>query len=117
MIRLFFYGTLKRGQRNNHLLRGQSFVGETETLPRYRLYDVGTHPCLVEDLDNGVAVRGELWEVDEGIMPRLDELEQAPEVYALVAVALRGVAPPVFTYVYRKDVTGFADCGGVWPRE
>lgn len=108
------YGTLKRGQRNSHLMAGQTFVGEAETLPRYRLYDQGTHPCLVEDAANGVAVRGEVWEVDEGIMPRLDELEQTPHMFALTAVRLRGVAPPVFTYLYQKDVTGFADCGTAW---
>ena len=116
-VRLFFYGTLKRGGRNHHLLRGQRFVGEAETLPRYRLYGTGSYPCLVEDVQNGVAVRGELWEVDEQLMPVLDALEDAPNLYMLRPVALRGVPPPVSTYLYRKDVTGLADCGPSWPRD
>jgi gamma-glutamylaminecyclotransferase len=117
MIRLFIYGTLKRGQRNSHLLRGQTFIGEAETLPCYRLYDAGSYPCLVEDMRNGVAVRGELWEVDPRIVPVLDQLEDAPELYHRATIEVRHTAPPVFAYLYRKDVTGFTDCGDVWPRE
>src|SRR5207249_6980142 len=62
---LFVYGTLKRGGRGNRWLAGQRFLGEAVTEPTYRLYDLGTYPGLVRDEANGLAVKGELWEVDD----------------------------------------------------
>src|SRR5262249_53161627 len=72
---LFLYGTLKRGCRNHHLVAGQEFLGPARTLPRYRLYDSGLYPCLVEDTMQGCAIAGELWRVEADALERLDEFE------------------------------------------
>src|SRR5437868_520360 len=69
---LFLYGTLKRGHPSNALIAGQEFLGEVQTAPHYRLYDSGPFPCLVEDRPRGVAVRGEIWRVDDGLLAKLD---------------------------------------------
>ena len=42
---LFFYGTLKTGGQNNHLLAGQELIGPARTLPLYRLYGLGCAPA------------------------------------------------------------------------
>jgi gamma-glutamylaminecyclotransferase len=112
---LFVYGTLKRGQRAHHLLAGQQFRGEARTLPRYRLYDNGSYPCLVEEPERGVAVQGELWEVADAILHRLDRYEGVPELFCRKEVAMEGLAEPVCAYFYRADWSGFRDCGGAWP--
>jgi gamma-glutamylaminecyclotransferase len=111
---LFLYGTLKRGCRNHPLMEGQEFLGPAETLPRYRLYDYGPYPCLVEDGASGVAVRGELWRVDAAALARLDAFEEVGHTFARREVALTNVAGPVFAYFFSGDVSGFADCGAEW---
>ena len=37
MIRLFVYGTLKRGGSNHAQLAGQKFIAEAHTMPGYTL--------------------------------------------------------------------------------
>ena len=113
---LFVYGTLKRGQRNHARLAGQEFVGEAQTLPRYRLYDRGRYPCLVEVGQAGVAVRGEVWRVDEADLACLDEFEGAPTLFRRRVLALPGFAEPVETYYYQRPVHRLPDCGTCWPR-
>jgi gamma-glutamylcyclotransferase (GGCT)/AIG2-like uncharacterized protein YtfP len=111
----FFYGTLKRGQRSNGLLAGQEFVGETRTAPHYRLYDSGPFPCLVEDHARGIAVRGELWRIDDGLLDKLDAWEDVPHVFVRREIDVPGVSPPVFGYIYQGKVTGMRDCDDHWP--
>ena len=92
----------------------QRYLGEAATAPRYRLYDTGTYPALVED-PRGVSVRGEIWEVDDTCLRVLDAIEDVPSLYERREVE---IAEPrtadVQTYVYRQDVTGMADCGDCW---
>jgi len=111
---LFLYGTLKRGERNHRLLASESFVCEAVTEPRYRLYDCGAHPALVEDETNGRAIRGEVYLVGPTTLRRLDVLEDAPDLYELRPVRLQDFTPPVWTYLYRQDVRGLPECGEAW---
>lgn len=112
---LFVYGSLQRGCRNHHLLAGQEFLQIARTVPRYRLYDRGSYPCLVEEPEHGVAVQGEVWRVDDRVFAALDELEEVPTVYVRREIALEAVPPPVWAYFYQGDVSGFPDCGERWP--
>ena len=111
---LFIYGTLKRGERNHRLLVGASFVGEAVTEPRYRLHDCGAHPALVEDETNGRAIRGEVYLVGPATLRRLDLLEDAPDLYELRPVRLQNFTPPVWTYLYRQDVSDLPECDDSW---
>ena len=120
MTLLFLYGTLKRGHRNHHFMAGQQFLGPARTLPRYRLYNVGPHPALVEDSANGIVVVGELWQVDDAALARLDAFEGAPQGPAEDAEFVRrpievaGQAGPVSGYFYCRDVSGLKDIGDRW---
>jgi gamma-glutamylaminecyclotransferase len=114
---VFVYGTLKRGGRNDVLLRGQEFVQAARTLPRYRLYDSGSYPCLVEEPSHGLAVQGEVWRVDADALARLDELEEVPSLFTRREVALAVPLRPVLAYFYQRDVSGLKDCGDTWPAE
>jgi len=114
-LNLFVYGTLKRGLRNHRLLAGQEFIREAVTLPHYRLFDRGAYPCLVEDFQAGVAVRGELWRIDTLILPRLDELEGAPRLFSRRAIAIEDFPGQVHAYFYNGDVSAYRDCGPAWP--
>jgi gamma-glutamylaminecyclotransferase len=114
---LFVYGTLKRGGRNHNLLAGQRFLGEVRTATRYRLYDRGPHPCLVEDPDHGRAIHGELWEVTPQVVELLDEFEEIPYPFDRRPVALAPPDAAAFTYLYQGDVSTLPDCGAAWPPE
>ena len=134
MAILFVYGTLKRGCGAHYLLRRAEFLGEAVTRPCYRLYDLGAYPALVEDA-NGVAVRGELWAVDEATLRELDEYEGAPGEFVRRPAALEprtparpspaepdglppavGGGPAAEVYLFTGVPDPATDCGTCWPR-
>ena len=84
---LFVYGTLKRGFSNHAMLAGQEFVGAARTLPRYRLLDHGPHPCLVEAVQAGRSIGGEIWNVDAATLDRLDEFEEVDHLFSRREIA------------------------------
>ncbi len=112
---LFVYGSLKRGLPAHHLLAGQRFVATARTPPLYRLYDSGPYPCLVADPERGVAIHGEIWEVDEAALSRLDRYEGVPDLFVRQAIRLADFTSPVWVYLYRGDVSTFTDSGNRWP--
>lgn len=75
---IFVYGTLKTGQIRNFVLDNQRFVKKVKTRPLYGLYSNGDFPCLVDD---GKSIEGELWEVDENCLAKLDQIEGHPVLF------------------------------------
>jgi gamma-glutamylaminecyclotransferase len=111
---LFFYGTLKRGQRNHALIRDERFLGEAVTAPKYRLVDLGPYLGLVRDEAHGVAVRGELWEVSACVIGELDDFEGVPELYTRGPVEIVG-AEGVEAYFDNRPVSAGTRSGAEWP--
>jgi gamma-glutamylcyclotransferase (GGCT)/AIG2-like uncharacterized protein YtfP/cation transport regulator ChaC len=73
MEKVFVYGTLRRGEANYGLLEGADRVAST-AYTKGRLVDTGYgYPAMIADKD-GIVI-GELYEVDDGGLLRLDELE------------------------------------------
>jgi len=97
MHRLFVYGTLKRGDCRHHAIADQQFLGSATTESAYRLYE------------NGVAVGGELYQVDDACLETLDVIEGvAQSLYARKPVEL---LPPwhdqqAITYLYQQSIVG-----------
>lgn len=110
-IPLFVYGTLKRGFPAQALLQDQQFFSPAWTMPRFRLFDSGSYPCLVEDPDQGVMVEGELWLVTETALARLDEYEGAPSLFARKEIQLQAPPGTAWAYLFRGDVSRFPDAG------
>jgi gamma-glutamylaminecyclotransferase len=73
-VRVFVYGTLKRGFENHRLLENSVFVGEARTVTPYSMLD-GAFPVLRDRGEHCFQVSGELYEVDEPTLALLDELE------------------------------------------
>jgi gamma-glutamylaminecyclotransferase len=105
-IRLFVYGTLMRGGRFHPVLDGQRFLGPARTLPRYALLNLGAYPGLVHRPDDGRAVAGEVYEVAAALLPRLDAIEGAPELFRLGSVSLEGFEGLVYAYFYQRSPVG-----------
>jgi len=113
---LFVYGTLKRGLRNHFRIGDQSFLGEAVTEPRYRVIDLGPHPGLVVDSTNGLAVRGELWAVNDRCLAELDAFEEVPGPFTRDPVAIAGLED-VYAYLLNIPVPANAPTGDRWPLE
>lgn len=94
--RVFVYGTLKRGEPNHHWLtkkeNGQSrFLGKGTTTVRFPLV-VGTRyniPFLLARPGQGKHIQGEIYEVDQAMFGKLDQLEDYPNYYDREEQAIR----------------------------
>ncbi len=91
MQNVFVYGTLRAGEINDigaaaakHDIAAPTHIG-TATI-KGRLFDFGSYPGLVVD-DKGVAVVGDVYEIDDALVAVLDEIE---EVYPGVEGLFRG---------------------------
>lgn len=113
---LFAYGTLKSDQRGGGFMEGQKLLGEAITEPKYQLYNCGSYPCLVEDDENGVAVVGELWEINEDLIPGLDAYEGAPFLFRQGTVKLSSHPnEDVMVYFFNQPTARLRVCGSIWP--
>lgn len=131
-MKIFIYGTLKRGECRAGLLRDQRFLGVVRTAARYRLYDTGSYPVLVEvdaaggEAGEGRPIEGELWQVDDECLAKLDEVECVPDLYQRGAIELQvssraGVGSEedvsvvgAQAYFFQGSVAGLRDCGACW---
>ncbi len=112
-VRLFVYGSLKRGELHHDEMAGACFVRETRTAARYTLLDVGPYPALVGEGDT--AVEGEVYEVDAALLRRLDEFEEHPEVYRRATIELEDGARAI-AYLFRASAGDpRVIAGGRWP--
>lgn len=107
---LFIYGTLMPGLRLEAQMQGARFMGAAQVPGR--LVDLGRYPGLL--LGDGV-VSGEVYEVDEAHLARLDGVEDmvpsdraASQYWREEVTVLSGPlqGQPVQTYVYNRAVDG-----------
>lgn len=134
-MKLFVYGTLKRGYGNHRLMHGAKFLGEA-IIEGHVIHDFGGCPGI-RPAEKKYHVSGELYEITEDMLPRLDRLEghypNSPEdsVYRRTELNawtfLEGGgssgAIPCSTYVYNKDCSWAPVCKmdrmlvGEWPND
>lgn len=113
---VFVYGTLKRGRENHHWLAGQRWVAAARTKPCYRMFDLGGYPGMIR-VEHGISIEGEVWDVDEGGLARLDVLEDIEGgEYERVSIELEGdfASRSVEGYLYLRGVDGRRDVGVSW---
>ena len=130
---IFVYGTLKLGHSRSRHLAPQRYLGVATTLARYRMYRLGGCPGMVEEIEKpGVCIYGELYEVNDECLARLDEIEGVSHnVYErriidldTVTLSFLPLDEKVFqmlkhkqalAYIFKQDVEGAKDCGAFWP--
>jgi len=71
-ILVFVYGTLMKGEGNHNFLSNSKYLGEYKTDKRWGLINIGAFPALVPHV---LAVEGEVYEVNKGVLGTLDRLE------------------------------------------
>jgi gamma-glutamylaminecyclotransferase len=81
LLPVFVFGTLKQGFPNFATNAGRRIEGEYLTVERYPLYLVGARhsPWLIDLPGQGHRVAGQLFEVDEAALARMDALERIGE--------------------------------------
>jgi gamma-glutamylaminecyclotransferase len=105
-MKVYVYGTLKRGHHNHTFLKGSKFLGEANTGPGYKLVIRGL-PFLLEDTD-GEGCTGELYEVTNLTLKRLDALEGSPDWYVrkLISVFCNGEEHKAYCYIMPQERMG-----------
>lgn len=106
-MKVFVYGTLKRGHGNNVLLRDAVFLGEAWTVPSYIMIGAGFPVLLETNSGHARTVRGELYEFEsEGILADLDSLEGEGRMYNRHTIGVRrenGDHDTAFVYIGHPD--------------
>ena len=78
-IKVFCYGILKQGRGGHEYLSKAIKLGTTTTPPEYTMYSLGGFPGVTEGGTTGII--GEVYEINETILARLDILEGWPDFY------------------------------------
>lgn len=99
MHRIFVYGTLRKGQGNHGLLLSPTTrdLGPAVTLDAYQMISLGGFPGVRHPDPPGSPaspIVGELYEVDDETLARLDLLEGYPRFYERIQVRLHLTAKP-----------------------
>jgi gamma-glutamylaminecyclotransferase len=113
---VFVYGTLKTGQRLHEHMAGSRLIADVATQPLYRLFRIGWFPGLIEHND-GLNIRGELWDVGPERLSVLDEVEEVDSgLFARRPIRL--AAPfeqsAAEAYFFLGDISEAEDCGDCW---
>lgn len=80
---VFVYGTLKTGFGNNRLLSNGVFVGKAVTVLPFVMRNTGGFPVVFRDRSPSPShnIEGEVYEVNDETLRRLDSLEGHPDWY------------------------------------
>ena len=84
---LFVYGSLRKDLHNNYLLEKCKFVGLSYTVNDFVMFGLKSksYPCVIEKENFNeilaTKITGELYEVDNITLEKLDKLEDHPNTY------------------------------------
>jgi gamma-glutamylcyclotransferase (GGCT)/AIG2-like uncharacterized protein YtfP len=83
MTKLFVYGTLRVGQGNHYLLKkgNAKFLGNALTFDEFDMIDVGFPVALPPNGPLGFLIKGEVYEIDDVTLNRVDILESEGRMY------------------------------------
>ena len=77
--RVLVYGTLMRGQRNHHWIRGAVRLGRGSSPRGFSLWSLGQYPVACPG--GRGRIRGEVYRLSLAHLYRLDVLEECPRFY------------------------------------
>ena len=84
---IFAYGTLMSGLGNHHFLQAETFVGRATTIQKYSLFAAGVP--FVNPTDQRTLILGEVWEVSQEALVKIDKLEGNPDWYTRTPVQVK----------------------------
>jgi len=75
MTKVFVYGSLLSGFSNHGLLKTATFLGPAKTPKGFAMLDLGYFPGVIPSDIHETPIFGEVYEVDDETLQRLDRLE------------------------------------------
>ena len=114
---IWVYGTLKRNHGNHQLLEASTFLGKATSEPVFTMLHLGGFPGIIRGGETPIS--GELYEVDDDTLKRLDRLEGHPNFYRREPITVRmddGTVHEVEGYVLPavwRDQTSIIT-SGIW---
>ncbi len=110
---IFVYGTLMQGERAHSYLADAKFIGEYR-LKDYALYNLGWYPGIRPKKDSSVI--GEVYEIDAGMLLRMDAYEGEGHLYNRMPVVAENENGriDVQAYVYAREIRSGIIEGGDW---
>jgi gamma-glutamylcyclotransferase (GGCT)/AIG2-like uncharacterized protein YtfP len=108
---LFVYGTLKSGFGANDLLQPAKLVAQEVALRGFNMYSNGAYPMVVESPYPKDTVYGEIWEIHEDALRRLDSYEGHPHLFVRGWLSSDQIEfssdHGVMMYYYNRPTSGF----------
>jgi gamma-glutamylcyclotransferase (GGCT)/AIG2-like uncharacterized protein YtfP len=74
-MKLFVYGTLKKGHYNHRILERSKFIRK-DHIPGYTLYDTGHYPVAIKSEIASHFIEGEIYEIDHETWSIVNEMER-----------------------------------------
>ena len=102
-MKVFVYGTLREGEANAYLLKEAVKLGDGCLSSGYILYDLKAYPAAIASR-SGTSLFGEVYQINEGILRDLDQLEEYPVEYDRVEVET--AYGRAWIYLYNQPVVG-----------
>jgi gamma-glutamylaminecyclotransferase len=102
---LFTYGTLMRGERNEHLLKDAQYICKGVTKPKYRLFRIDGNfvfPAIIDEGDT--AVKGEIYECPMSALPSMDRMEGHPHFYCRKPIELEDGLMDAVAFLKKDDM-------------
>lgn len=112
-VNIFVYGTLMKGQKAISLL-GESVYRGRYALKDYAMYNLGNFPGLIQK--KGEIVVGEVYAVDEDILPDLDGYEGEGSLYLRKTVTVFNEKKKISAcaYIYNHSTEGSDPFRTIW---
>ena len=96
--KLFVYGTLKEGFPLNHCMDGAKYLGPAITKKAKFALDTANemYPGIIL---GKYRIKGDLYEINEDILERLDVVEGVPELFERATIRIKDHKDPVYVYI------------------
>ena len=98
-MKVFVYGTLRKGYNNHYLLKTSRYLCDTTTKGYKK--DMGGIPAV--DIRQEGIVEGEVYEIDDETLKKLDLLEGHPTFYERKEVTLEN---GMVVWIYTMELKG-----------
>lgn len=104
------YGSLKKGFFN-HTLLGHSYLVNTGSLKGFKLYSLGSYPCIYPSDDDTDTVLVEIYNVTNKILDELNRMETSARYYPKI-VKVKDYNVLVWVYNTKPDTKHIKS--GIW---
>jgi len=105
-MKIFAYGSLKRGKKLHYFLKKAKFLGEAISCDKYPmiLSKSKWYPYLINKKRFGYRIKGEVYEVSPSLLKKLDRLEEIPFYYyrKKIPICLNQKRVLVWVYFVKK---------------